>query len=519
MVPFISYAETYSAYADTPKGILVVAQQLDNVTSLDPHESFEAIGGEMISNMYQRLLAPNKDDPSKVDPVLAASWEVDAESRVFTFKLAKATFSSGNPVTAEDVAFSLQRAIKMNKGASFIIAQFGFSPDNVTERIVAKDPETVVLTTAKPTAPAFLLYCLSNNVGSILEKAVVLKNEVNGDFGNAWLQKNCAGSGAFVLQAWKASESITFTVNPHGPYKGNLKRIVVRHVIDPSAQLLMLQKGDVDIARDLTSEQLRSIQGDQSFTQIPRTIAQLVLISLNQSNENLAKPQVWQAIRWALDYEGMQKNIVPLTHKIHQSFEPEGFPSAIPDTPFHKDTAKAKALMAEAGLSAGFEVTLDHYTAQPNADLAQAVQANLAEIGIRVKLVAGENRQVLTKMRGRQHQMAMTAWGTDYFDPNSNAEVFCINKDDSDDAKAKPFLWRSHFKSDDFAAKAEAARDEKDPVKRIALYEALQREHMQNSPFIFLFQAIKVAVCAKSVNGFRLDVLSEANSYTETTKS
>ncbi|WP_412066170.1 ABC transporter substrate-binding protein [Rhizobium sp. SYY.PMSO] len=519
-LPFLSYLDlAQSAFAATPKDILVVAQQLDNMTSLDPHESFEAVGGEVISNMYQKLVHPNTDDPSKVDPALAASWQADADSKVFTFKLAKANFASGSPVTAEDAAFSLHRAIKMNKGAAFIINQFGFTPENVESRIVATDAETLTLTTEKPTAIAFLLYCLSANIAAIVEKKVVLANEANGDIGNAWLQKNSAGSGSFQLQAWKASESVSLTLNPHGPYKGNLKRVILRHVTDPASQLLMLKKGDVDIARDLTSEQLRTIQNDADFTLVTKSIAALVLISLNQGVANLAKPQVWQAVKWALDYKGMQENIVPLTHKVHQSFEPEGFPAAISDTPFQKDVAKAKALMAEAGLADGFEVTMDHYSNQPYPDLAQAIQANLAEIGIRVKLQAAENRQVLTKMRARQHEMALSSWGTDYFDPNSNGEVFTINKDNSDDAKSKPFLWRSRYKNDDFAAKAEAARDEKDPAKRIALYEELQREHMQNSPFVFMFQWMKTAACRKGVSGFQLGALSEANSYEETIKA
>ncbi|AYM82033.1 MULTISPECIES: ABC transporter substrate-binding protein [Rhizobium/Agrobacterium group] len=518
-VPFLSYAHI-PAFAATPKDILVVAQQLDNMTSLDPHEGFEAVGGEIMSNMYQKLVRANREDSTKVDPVIAKSWEADAESKVFTFVIGDdATFSSGAKVTAEDVAFSLQRAIKMNKSPAFIIGQFGFTPDNAETTIVAADEKTVKLTTAKPTAISFLLYCLSANIGAIVEKKAVLANASGEDLGNGWLQKNSAGSGDFMLQAWKPSESVALTVNPNGPYKGNIKRVILRHVTDPSSQLLMLQKGDIDIARDLTSEQLRTVQNDANIELQRKSIASLVLISLNQGNENLAKPQVWQAIKWALDYKGMQENIVPLTHKVHQSFEPEGFPGAVNDTPYQRDVEKAKALMAEAGLADGFEITMDHYSAQPYPDLAQAIQANLADIGIKVRLQSAENRQVLTKMRGREHQMALSAWGTDYFDPHSNADVFNINKDNGDDAKSKPFLWRSRFKNDDFAAKAEAARDEKDPAKRIELYEALQREHMENSPFVFMFQTTKTAAFRKGVSGFELGVLSEGNSYHDAKKA
>ncbi|MEB2843949.1 ABC transporter substrate-binding protein [Endobacterium cereale] len=519
-VPFLSYLElAETAFAATPKDILVVAQQLDNMTSLDPHEGFEAVGGEMISNMYQKLVRANSDNPNEVTPVIAASWEADADNKVFTFKLSDQKFASGAAVTAEDVAFSLQRAIKMNKSPAFIINQFGFTAENVEARIVAKDEKTVTLTTETPTAISFLLFCLSANIGAIVEKKTVLENEANGDLGNAWLQKNSAGSGPFKLQAWKASESIALTLNENGPYKGNLKRVIVRHVVDPSSQMLMLQKGDVDIARDLTSEQLKALQSDENVVLVRKQIASLMLISLNQNNANLAKPQVWEAVKWALDYEGMQKNIVPLTHAVHQSMEPAGFPGTVTDTPFKKDVEKAKALMAEAGLADGFDVTLDHYSAQPYPDLAQAIQANLGEIGIRVKLQSAENRQVLTKMRARGHEMALSAWGTDYFDPNSNAEVFCINKDNSDDAKKKPFAWRSSFKNDDLTAKAEAARDEKDPAKRLELYEALQREFMHNSPFAIMFQNTKTAACRKNVSGVQLGVLSEGNAYLETSKS
>ncbi|MCB8829814.1 ABC transporter substrate-binding protein, partial [Escherichia coli] len=127
----------------------------------------------------------------------------------------------------------------------------------------------------------------------------------------------------------------------------------------------MLQKGDADIARNLTTEQLRTLQGDENYTLVQKGVASLVLISLNQKNPNLAKPQVWQAVKWAIDYKGIQQNIVPLTHKIHQSFLPEGFPGAVNDTPFQKDVEKAKALMAEAGLAGGFDIVMDHYSAQP----------------------------------------------------------------------------------------------------------------------------------------------------------
>lgn len=517
--PTVSYLSMTPALAATPKDILVIAQQLDNMTSLDPHESFEAVGSEICGNMYQQLVIPSYGDPDVVDPQVAESWTAGEDGKTFTFKIASGLkFSSGGDLTAADCAYSLQRCIAMNKSPAFIISQFGWTAENVADKIRATDPTTLVLETAEPTSVSFLLYCLSANVGSIVEKAVVEANAVDGDWGNAWLQKNSAGSGNFVLQVWRPSDSVSMQVNPNSGYKGNLKRIILRHIADPSSQLLMVQNGDVDIARNLTSEQLRTLQGNADIKLERKATASLMLISLNQSHEKLQNPKLWEAFKWAIDYEGIQKNILPMTHEVHQSIIPNGMPGALTENPFQKDVAKAKALLAEAGFPDGLEITMDHYSAQPYPDIAQTIQANLAEIGVKVNLLSAENRQVLTKMRAREHEVALSAWGTDYFDTNSNAEVFCINKDNGDNPASKPFAWRSHFKNDEFMAMAIAARDEQDPAKRIEMYLELQKAFMHNSPFVVMMQGSTTVAMQPDVQGVRLGVISSMHSYAEVSK-
>ncbi|GAB7258884.1 hypothetical protein DZS_04210 [Dickeya ananatis] len=281
--------------------------------------------------------------------------------------------------------------------------------------------------------------------------------------------------------------------NDHFPATNAFKRVLIKHIVDPSAQLLMLQKGDVDIARNLTTEQIRPLVNDSNYHLVRQSIASVMLLSCNTANEFLKKPQVWQAIKWALDYDSIQKNILPLTHKVHQSFLPGGFPAALDDNPFHLDVAKAKALLKDAGYPDGFDITLDHYSAQPYPDIAQAIQTQLGAIGIRVKLIAAENRQVLTKMRARQQQLALTAWGADYFDPNSNAEAFCINTDNSDGARNRTLAWRCNWSDEKFNQLTEQALHEQDPAKRIALYETLQRNHREQSPFTLMMQDEKNA--------------------------
>lgn len=515
---FFSYDAWRAAYAETPKNVLVVAQQLDNVTSLDPHESFEAVAGEIANNMYQRLIRPNPDKPEELVGDLAAAWEILPGNAGLRFTLREgAVFASGAKVTAEDAAFSLARAVIMNKAPAFILTQFGFTKENVAARIRAEGATSLVIEPVGTHSPAFLLYCLSANVGSIAEKKLLLANAQGDDLGNGWLRQNSAGSGPWLMRQWKPSESAILEAAPRRG-QGGIRRIILRHVVDPASQLLMLRTGDVDIARNLTTEQIKALQGQAGFELLQRENATLVLLQMNVAHPALAKVEVRQAIKWAIDYNGIQANLAALTHKVQQSFLPKGFPGVVTEQVFRKDVAKARALLAQAGYPDGFELTLDHYNAQPYPDMAQALQADLAAIGIRLKVMPGENRQVLTKTRARQHEMAMTAWGADYFDPNTNAEAFCVNEDNGPNARARTLAWRNNWQDEGMTKRSLAALAETDNAKRLALYEQLQREHMQVSPFAFLLQATTTAACRKGVEGVRLATMANDNSYADVKK-
>jgi len=508
-IPVLSYLKFDAVFAATPASILVMAIQLDIITSLDPHESFESVGSEITGNMYQQLVKPKLASPDEIEGDLAVSWTASDDKKTFTFKLdPKAKWADGKPVTAEDAAFSLQRVVKLDKSPAYIINQFGYTKDNVDSLITAPDAETLVIQTTEPASESFLLYCLTANVGSIVQKSACLANQAGDDLGNAWLKKNSAGSGAFKLRDWKVSESVILESNKNNPHAGKIQRIIMRHIVDPSAQLLMLQKGDIDIARNLTTEQLRPLLKDKNFTLVQKGIAGTFMLSANTAHPNLAKPQVWQAIKWAIDYENIQQHIVPLTHKIHQSFLPEGFPAAVNTIMYKRDVAKAKALLAEAGFPNGFEITLDHYSASPSSDIVQALQSNLAEVGIKVTLLAAESRQVLTKMRARQQQLAMTQWGADYFDPNSNAEAFCSNPDNTDKAKSRTLAWRCSWQDKEISDLSTKALKESDPATRIKLYEELQTRHMENSPFAIMLQPTMTAACRNVISGVVLTVMS-----------
>ena len=507
-----------TAFAETPRDVAVMAMQIDDIISLDPGESFEFSGNEIGSNCYEKLVVPDEADPTKLVGVLASNWEVAGDGLTYTFFLRQdRKFASGAFVTAEDVAWSLQRAAIMNKAPGFILTQFGFNKDTAVERIKAMDDHTVVMKVAEPLAPTFLFYCLSANVGSVVEKKLAMSHAVGEDFGNGWLKTASAGSNAWVARSWKASDSVVLDAAPGASTK--LKRMVIRHVAEPSTQLLLLQKGDADIARNLAPEQLHAVSDKPDFTVVSKSLGSLNYIAMNQGMPELAHPDVAQAVKWAIDYDAIEKNITPDIFKTHQAFLPEGFPGAINDNPFHKDVDKAKGLMKQAGMEKGFTVTLDHQSAPPFSDVAQAVQADLAAIGIQVQLLAGEFRQVITKTRARQHQMAMLRWGSDYFDPHSNAQTFCINEDNTEASTNRTVAWRSKWQDKDLTGRAEDAVKETDAGKRVAEYEQLQKDFMQRAPFVIFQQQVAVVAMRKVVTGLELGTLSDGTRYTGLAKA
>ncbi len=183
-------------HAATPKNTLVMAWQFDDIITLDPAEIFEFSAAEYAGNAYDRLIGYDVTDVSTIYGVVAESWQVDSDGKTYTFKIRQGIkFASGNPLTAEDVAFSLQRTVILDKSPAFILGQFGFTAENVRERIRATSPYNVVIQTDKAYAPTFVLYCLTATVGSVVDKKEVMAHEVDGDLGHAWLRTHYAGSG------------------------------------------------------------------------------------------------------------------------------------------------------------------------------------------------------------------------------------------------------------------------------------------------------------------------------------
>ena len=509
-----------AARAATPANMVVMAKPIkDIIGGFDPAESYEASNNEVCGNCYRKLVVPDPNQPGKIISDVAEQWDVSQDGLTLTFQVRPGVlFDSGNRLTAEDVVFSLRRVVELSKTPGFLLTQFGFTRGNVESLIRVTSEDTVELKLPDVWSTELVLRCLSATIGCIVEKKVVLANQTGNDLGNAWLKTHTAGAGTYRLVSWQASDHIILEANPHAVTKPKLPRLVIRHVDEPSARLLSLMAGDVDVARILGADELKLIAGNANYGLASATQAVSMYLAMNEALPQFTRPEVRQAVKWAINYNAIAKNLTPGLWSVCQSFLPRGMPGALDANPFKQEVARAKQLMAQAGLADGFSVTLDHVAAEPFRSIAQAIQADLAAIGIKAQPLGGATQQVTTKLRARHHEMALVSRSSDYVDPHSNAQAFCANADDLDNSGLRLHAWRSHFVDQELTDEVAIAAKELVPAIRVDLYEKMQLQFMERSPCAMLLQQTEVAGLRKGVSGMHIGMIPDYTIYGDIVK-
>ncbi len=484
--------------------MLVIVQALDDLVSLDPAEGFELSSVQTFTNVYQRLVQPDPDHPAVLQPGLASHWQADPGGRSLTFELAAgACFASGNPLRPEDVIFSLSRAVKLNRAPVFILNELGWNAGNVDRALTKVDAQHVRLTWDAPVGPALALNILTAPVASIIDAREVLEHAAGDDVGNAWLRSHSAGSGPFKIRRYIAHEALVLDANPTAPGGApRLQTIVIRNVADAATRRLLVAVGDADIARDLGPDQIAALGGDSQVETLvfpSAMIDYLMFNTANTDNAALRNPALWEAARWLVDYDGIAKQLLRGEYLVHQAFLAAGFPGGLLTTPYHFDVTKARSILAAAGIQPGLHITLDVINQPPYGDIAQSLQASFAQAGIQLDIVPELAGELYSKIRARSEQAVWVYWVPDYFDANSTASAFALNREDG----AKTLAWRAGWRIPALSAATAAAATETDPAARIEDYLAIQREVQEKSPFVIAFQARNEVVVRRSVHGYR----------------
>ena len=507
---------TTAAHA-TPDDVLVMARNLDAISTFDPAQIGEVVTNEMIMNTCDALVDTDPENEAGVVPRLAQSWEVSEDGLKITFQLAEdATFPSGNPVTAEDVAWSMSRVLQLGFGNSATLTEYGFTAEGAAESFVAAGPHTFEMNLDKPYPEALILQAVAaNRVAVTLDRETVMAEEVEGDMGNQFLTTNTACVGPYALRQWSAGDVVVLEANEgyHGEAPA-IPRWIIRHVPEAGAQRLLLEQGDIDVARDLGAEDLLDMQDAEGLRVEQTPKHQLFYMGFDSGQERFADPRVREAFKYLFDYAALADSVMSQSGIPRNSVVPIGAVGALDEAegqPFSLDVEEARRLLEEAGYGDGFEARLFIGNSSPySAPIAQHVQANAAQVGIDLSIERMADAQLFSAFRGRDFDTVMLSWSTSVPHAHGMLSRHAVNPDNADEANLTMYpTWRASWFDEEFNARVEEALFEEDEARQMELYAQLQRDHMERGPFAYLFQILDTAGVSEEVtawpwNAFRV---------------
>lgn len=492
------------AFAETPSDQLVVGTSLAQVLSLDPQQATEVKTQEILANTYDRLVFADQADGDKIKPQLAESWEIDDKG--ITFKLREADFASGNPVSAKDVVFSLVRLMKLDQAAATNYKTAGYTSDNIESMVSAPDDRTFRIEFTDKVIPEALLYRLAMGVSSVVDSVEVLDHVKNDDHGNEWLRTHTAGSGPYTLRKWTPNELVLLEANK-GYRDGTppMRRIIMRHVPESQTARLMLDRGDIDIANALSAPDVKTFETRKGFVIDEVKTGGFYVLAMNAGKEPLSKPEVREAIAYGIDYNGIAKTILGSYGRARNVPVPADWEGAIENPDWSLQPEKAKKLLADAGYPNGFSLTLKTIAQTPRIDVATAIQANLAQIGIKVNIQQGSGADIVAAHRARDFDLLIPQ--TSSFMPTAlgSLDNFASNPDNRKEANnAGNFVWRSAWDIPELNSLRTQANSERDDAKRLELVKEIQTKFIEQKPAVLpMFERFEPVVVSGRLQNFK----------------
>jgi peptide/nickel transport system substrate-binding protein len=226
-------------------------------------------------------------------------------------------------------------------------------------------------------------------------------------------QGNSAGSGPFVITEWVKDDHMTMVANSNywDQPKPRLNKVIFKHVATPDAELLLLQQGEVDVIWDPTPSQVNSNQFTEGIATTASPQATTSFLWLNQSQAPFnAGSNVWNAVKSAIDYDGLINNVILGTGVKVQTLSWKGLPGYDSSTPYQQDPATVKQLLTQAGFPNGTSITLSYNSDDDIAVLyAPKLQSDLQACGITTQLSGVPGGQLLSQLASGNFQ-ALTTW-------------------------------------------------------------------------------------------------------------
>jgi peptide/nickel transport system substrate-binding protein/oligopeptide transport system substrate-binding protein len=462
----------------------------DDIATLDPAIGYDWQNWPVIASIFNGLIG-YEPGSTKLRPLLAESYSVSPDGLTYEFKLRPGVkFQNGRAMTADDVVYTLNRTVNpktQSPGASFFSSIDGFEDftkgkaDHLSG-VSASDPSTVVIKLAQPNAS--FLYTMALNFAFVVPKEEVEK--AGGDFG-----KHPVGTGAFRLKDWTLGQKVVLERNPDYFEKGlpHLDMLTVEVGQEPLTALLRLQHGEIDALGDgIPPAKFNEVMANETLKKDvvigPRLATTYVTMKTNQKPFN--DQRVREAVNHAINKARIVKLINGRATPANQVLPP-GMPGYDADFKgFDYDPKKAKELLKAAGLSGGFGTTLFANNTDPNPRIAEAIQQDLAAVGIKadLKMLAQEN---VIAAAGSPDQAPMVwsggmAWSDDFPDPT---DFFTpILSCSSATQGGWNWAWYCRKDLDDAAAKADAIADPAKAGERLAAWQDIYRKVMADAPWV-----------------------------------
>ncbi|MBN8939873.1 MAG: ABC transporter substrate-binding protein [Rhizobiales bacterium] len=484
----------------------VMAGTVNTLDATAPGGTREVFGVAM--NIYDRLASFGRKqvdgvwtfDFDNIRGELAERIDRSADGRTLTFHLRQgATWHDGSAVTAEDVKWSLDRAVLAK---SMSAAQIASGSLTKPEQFRVAGERTVEVLLDKPDRLALANLCIP--LSPIMNSTLVKKNATADDvWATAWLKDNTAAGGAYIVEQHRPGQQTILKRNEawKGGADGKLpffKRIIAQTVPDPANRASLIERGDADLSVDLQAGDITSLQerGKVKLVAIPQTNGFNAII-FNSGVAPFDNVKVRQAVAAALPYDDMFK--AALFARGRQLFgatwteAPDaGFPQRLP---LRTDLARAKQLMSDAGMASGFATTFSFPAgaasiAEPTAAL---IKEALAKIGIDVSIQKLPDAQFTTMQVDRRLPFFIesgTAWlpATDYF-----FRTYFSGR----------HRWNfGSYRNEELDGLVQAARFETDAEKYKVACKRMITILAEEVPSLMLWQPNQDAVMAPTIDGF-----------------
>ncbi|MEX1108060.1 MAG: ABC transporter substrate-binding protein [Dongiaceae bacterium] len=415
------------AFAQAKQGGEIVITYKDDVSTLDPAIGYDWQNWSMIKSLFSGLMdyAPGT---TELVPDLAESYQISEDGLTYTFKLRDGVkFHNGRALTSGDIKYSIERTVNpetQSPGQGFFASIAGFdamAAGEATELsgIATPDDDTVVFTLSAPNAT--FLHVLAINFSFAVPKEAV--DEYGADFAT-----HPVGTGAFKLTEWTLGQRLVFERNPDYHHAGlpYLDKITFEVGQEPTVALLRLQRGEVDVLGDgIPPAQFEEVMNDPANEGLIVEGGQLHTgyVTMNGNVAPFDNVLVRRAVNMAINKDRVVRIINNRAVPANQPLPPlmPGYDDAYEGYAF--DPEGAKTLLVEAGFPDGFDTQLFVMNTDPNPRIAQAIQQDLAAVGIRAELQSLAQSTVIAA-GGEPDQAPMIwsggmAWIADFPDPSN----------------------------------------------------------------------------------------------------